>query len=75
MKHRIETLGHGIFYTVRLSVIRDRTDKMSELVESRDQFRAKKKPDGRGPEQSKVKFICCKIVKRLTVILPGEYSE
>jgi hypothetical protein len=34
MKHRSETLGHGIFYTARLSLIRDRTDKISESVES-----------------------------------------
>jgi hypothetical protein len=37
-----ETLGEGAFYNIRLSVIRDRTDKISESVESRDQFRAEK---------------------------------
>jgi hypothetical protein len=73
MKQRSETLGHGIFYKVRLSVIRDRTDKIRWSVQSRE-TRAKKTPDGRGPEQSRVKFMYCKIVKRLTVILPGEYS-
>jgi hypothetical protein len=35
----------------------------------------KKTPNRRGPEESKLKFVCCKIVKRLTVILPGEYSK
>jgi hypothetical protein len=34
MKHRSETLGHGIFYTVRLSVIRDRTGKINQSVDS-----------------------------------------
>jgi hypothetical protein len=29
----------------------------------------------RRPEESKLKFMCCKIVKRLTVSLPGEYSN
>jgi hypothetical protein len=42
MKHRSETLEHGILYTVRLSVIRDRTDKISLPVESRNLFRAEK---------------------------------
>jgi hypothetical protein len=55
-----ETLGEGAFYTVQLSVIRDRTDKISQLVESEGsvqsrEIRAKKTPDRRGPEQSKVK--------------------
>jgi hypothetical protein len=29
----------------------------------------------RHTEESKLKFMCCKILKRLTVILPGEYSN
>jgi hypothetical protein len=37
-----ETLGEGAFYTVRLSVIRDRADKISSSVDSRNQFRAEK---------------------------------
>jgi hypothetical protein len=28
-----------------------------------------------GQKSQKVKFMCCKIVKRVTVILPGEYSN
>jgi hypothetical protein len=44
------------------------------IVQSRE-MRAKKKPERRDPERSKVKFICCKIVKRVTVILPGEYCK
>jgi hypothetical protein len=42
MKHRRETLGHEIFYTVRLSVIRDPTDEIDYSVEGRDQFIAEK---------------------------------
>jgi hypothetical protein len=33
-----ETLGEGAFCTVQLSVIRDRMDKISYSVESRNQF-------------------------------------
>jgi hypothetical protein len=47
---------------------------VGEAVQSRD-IRAKKRPDGRGPEQSKVKFMCFLIVQRLTAILPDEYSK
>jgi hypothetical protein len=36
MTHRSETLGHMIFYTVRLSVIRDRTDIEGSDNEMRD---------------------------------------
>jgi hypothetical protein len=38
MKHKSEALGHGLFYTFRLSVIRDRTDKISysENIEGSD---------------------------------------
>jgi hypothetical protein len=39
---RGETIGEDIFYTVRLSVIRERMDKISESFESRKQFRAEK---------------------------------
>jgi hypothetical protein len=42
-------------------------------VESRNQFSGDRRR--RRTEELKVKFICCKIVKRLTVILPGEYSN
>jgi hypothetical protein len=31
-----ETLGEGAFYTVRLSVIRDRTDKISSVESEED---------------------------------------
>jgi hypothetical protein len=41
-----------------------------ESVESRNQFSGEQR--SRQTEESKVKFMCCKIVKRLTVILPGE---
>jgi hypothetical protein len=37
-----ETIGEDVFYINRLSVLRDRTDKISESVESREQFRAEK---------------------------------
>jgi hypothetical protein len=47
---------------------------VGEAVQSRE-IRVKKTPGGRGPEQSKVKFMYCKIVKRVTVILSGEYSK
>jgi hypothetical protein len=47
---------------------------VGEAVQSRE-IRAKKTPDRRGPEQSKLKFMCCKIVKRLTVVLSGESSK
>jgi hypothetical protein len=68
-KHRMKP-----FYTVRLSVIWDRTDKIGRSVQSKE-TRAKKTPDGRDPEQSKVKFMRCKPVKWTTVILLGEYSR
>jgi hypothetical protein len=35
MKHRSETVGHGIIYTVRRSDRRDRTVKISESVDSK----------------------------------------
>jgi hypothetical protein len=44
-----------------------------ESVESRSQFSAERRR--RQTEESKVKFMHCKIVKRLTVILPGVYSK
>jgi hypothetical protein len=57
---RVETLGEGAFYTVRLSVIRDRADKISQSVESEGSVHSreigeKKMPNRRVPEQSKVK--------------------
>jgi hypothetical protein len=75
-----ETLGEGDFCIVRLPVIGDRADKISQSVDSEGtvqsrEIRAKKRPDRRGPEQSKVKFMRCKVVERLAVILPGEYSN
>jgi hypothetical protein len=68
-----ETFGEDVFYTVWLSVIRNRADKIRESVESRNQFSGERRR--RLTEESKVKFMCCKIVKRLTIILPGEYSR
>jgi hypothetical protein len=41
-----------------------------ESVDSRTQFSGERRRHQ--TEESKVKFMCCKIVKRLTVILPGE---
>jgi hypothetical protein len=54
-KHRSKTLEHGTFYTARLSVIRDRTDTISESVDSEGsvqsrEIRAKKTLDRRGPD-------------------------
>jgi hypothetical protein len=41
-----------------------------------DQFRAEKSERRRRQMEPKMKFMCCKFVKRLTVILPvGEYSK
>jgi hypothetical protein len=48
-----ETFGEGVLYAVQLLVIRGRVDKIRS-VQSRE-IRAKKMPDRRGPEQSKVK--------------------
>jgi hypothetical protein len=42
-------------------------------VESINQFSGDRRR--RRTEESTVKFMCCKIVDRLTVILPGEYSN
>jgi hypothetical protein len=42
-------------------------------VESRNQFSAERRRCH--TEETKLKFMCCKIVKRLTVVPPGEYSN
>jgi hypothetical protein len=39
------------------------------------EIRSVESEEDAGQKSQKVKFMCCKIVKRLTVILPGEYSN
>jgi hypothetical protein len=43
--------------------------------QSRVEISSVESEEDAGQKSQKVKFMCCKIVKRLAVILPGDYSN
>jgi hypothetical protein len=71
-----ENPGEGAFYTVWPSVISVQVDMIRWTVQSREII-AKKTPDRRGPEESKVKcyqktslwWMCCTFVKWTTAVI------